>query len=65
MNRELLHVIDQISFERGIDRNEVIEALETALISASRKRLGENGQLRARLNETTGNLDILVMKTVV
>ena len=65
MNRELLHVIDQISFERGIDRTEVIQALETALISASRKRLGENGQLQARLNETTGNLDILVMKTVV
>ena len=65
MNRELLHVIDQISFERGIDRNEVIQALETALISASRKRLGENGQLRASLNEATGNLDILVTKTVV
>ena len=65
MNRELLHVIDQISFERGIDRTEVIQALETALISASRKRLGENGQLQARLNETTGNLDILVVKTVV
>jgi len=65
MNRELLHVIDQISFERGIDRTEVIQALETALISASRKRLGENGQLQARLNEITGNLDILVMKTIV
>ncbi len=65
MNRELLHVIDQISFERGIDRTEVIQALETALISASRKRLGENGQLQARLNESTGDLDILVVKTVV
>ncbi len=65
MNRELLHVIDQISFERGIDRTEVIQALETALISASRKRLGEHGQLQARLNDTTGDLDILVMKTVV
>jgi N utilization substance protein A len=65
MNQELLHIIKQISFERGIDQNEVVEALETALISASRKRLGENGQLRVRLNEATGNLDILVMKTVV
>jgi len=65
MNRELLHVIDQISFERGIDRTEVIQALETALISASRKRLGENGKLQARLNESTGDLEILVTKTVV
>ena len=45
MNRELMHVIDQISFERGLDRNEVVQALETALISASRKRLGPEGQL--------------------
>ncbi len=65
MNRELLHVIDQISFERGIDRAEVIQALETALISASRKRLGENAHLETRLNETTGDLEILVTKTVV
>ena len=65
MNRELMHVIDQISFERGIDRAEVIQALETALLSASRKRLGEEGHLEVRLNETTGDLDILVAKTVV
>ena len=65
MNRELMHVIDQISFERGIDRREVVQALETALISASRKRLGEDGQLSARLNEETGDLEILVTKTVV
>lgn len=65
MNRELMHVIDQISFERGIDRAEVVQALETALISASKKRLGEDGQLRARLNESTGDLEILVVKTVV
>ncbi|HEY5999275.1 MAG TPA: transcription termination factor NusA [bacterium] len=65
MNRELMHVIDQISFERGLDRAEVVQALETALISASRKRLGEDGQLRVRLNQDTGDLEILVMKTVV
>jgi len=65
MNKELMNIIKQISFERGIDQAEVVQSLETALISASRKRLGENGQLRAQLNESTGNLDILVMKAVV
>ncbi len=65
MNRELMHVIDQISFERGIDRAEVVQALETALASASRKRIGEDGQLHARLNEVTGDLEIIVTKTVV
>ncbi len=65
MNRELVHVIDQISFERGIDRLEVVQALEEALLSASRKRLGEERQLRIRLDEASGELEILVTKTVV
>jgi len=65
MNRELMHVIDQICFERGIDRNEVVQALEEALLSASRKRLGEERQLRTRLDPDTGELEILVTKTVV
>ena len=47
MNRELMHVIDQISYERGLDRLTVVQALETALLSASRKRLGPEG-LQAR-----------------
>jgi N utilization substance protein A len=65
MNRELMRVIDQISFERGLDRAEVVKALEEALISASHKRLGPEERLRARFDEATGNLEILVKKTVV
>ncbi len=65
MSRELLHVIDQISYERGLDRETVLRALETALISASRKRLGPEGEIRCRLNEEKGDLEIYCLKTVV
>jgi len=65
MSRELLHVIDQISFERGLDRETVLRALETALVSASRKRLGPEGEIRCRLNEEKGELEIYCFKTVV
>jgi N utilization substance protein A len=65
MSRELLHVIDQISYERGLDRETVLRALETALISASRKRLGPEGDIRCRLNEAKGELEIYCLKTVV
>jgi hypothetical protein len=51
MSRELLHVIDQISFQTGLDRETVLKALETALVSASRKRIGPEGDIRCRLNE--------------
>ncbi len=65
MSRELLHVIDQISFERGLDRQTVLTALETALVSASRKRLGPEGEIRCRLNEDKGELEIYSIKEVV
>jgi N utilization substance protein A len=65
MSRELLHVIDQISYERGLDRETVLKALETALVSASRKRLGPEGEIRCQLNEDKGELEIYSFKTVV
>jgi N utilization substance protein A len=65
MSRELLQVIDQISFERGLNRETVLRALETALVSASRKRLGPEGEIRCRLNEELGELQIFCLKIVV
>jgi len=43
MNRELLIVIEQIGREKGIDKETLFEALESALLSASRKSLGPGG----------------------
>lgn len=65
MSRELLHVIDQISYDRGLDRETVLRALETALVSAARKRLGPEGEIRCKLNEDKGELEIYCLKTVV
>lgn len=65
MSKELLRVIDQISYERGLSRETVLRALETALVSASRKRLGPTGEIRCRLNEDNGDLEIYSIKTIV
>jgi len=40
MGQELVQVIDQISKEKGISREMVIEAVETALVSAAKKKYG-------------------------
>lgn len=40
MTKELCHVIDQISREKGIPREVLIETLESALLSAMRKKYG-------------------------
>ena len=40
MNRELITVIEQIGREKGIDKEILFEALESALLSASKKTMG-------------------------
>ena len=40
MNRELIHIIEQMSKERGIPKESIIGTLESALLSAVRKKYG-------------------------
>ncbi|MCG2688626.1 transcription termination factor NusA [Candidatus Parcubacteria bacterium] len=58
--------ISQISEERGIPREKVIETIEQALASAYKKDYGKKGQiLKAKLNPDTGELRFWQIKLVV
>ena len=58
--------ISQISEERGISREKVIETIEQALASAYKKDYGKKGQmLKAKLNPDTGELKFWQIKMVV
>jgi N utilization substance protein A len=65
MNRELISVIEQIGREKGIDKEVLFEALESALLSASRKTLGAADNVRMHLDRTTGALRVYGRKKVV
>jgi N utilization substance protein A len=65
MNRELITVIEQIGREKGIDKEVLFEALETALLSASRKALGTADNLRMHIDRKTGALRVYCRKKVV
>lgn len=65
MNQELLHLIDQISREKGIDKSILVDAIQSAVLSAVRKRSGMSDALSARLDERTGNITLVASKTVV
>ena len=45
MSRELIQVIQQICRERQIDKDILIEAVESALLSAAKKKFGQNFRL--------------------
>ena len=65
MNRELITVIQQIATEKGIDKEVLFEALESALGSAFKKTMGEADDVRMDLNRQTGELKVYARKRVV
>ncbi len=65
MTKELCHLIDQISKEKSISREALINALESALISAIRKRFGGRTNIELRIDHKTCAITITEKKRVV
>ena len=65
MGVELINILEQISRDKGIDRNILIDALKSAVEVAARKRFLTAKELQTEFNETTGEVEIYVEKTVV
>lgn len=62
--KDFLAALDAIVKEKGIDRQIIIEAMETAMANAYKKNEGVP-TAKAKLNEDTGELKIYTYKTVV
>ena len=45
MPSNLSFIIDQVGKDKGIDRKIIIEALEQAVLTASRKKYGHHGEI--------------------
>ncbi|MAF59402.1 MAG: transcription termination factor NusA [Candidatus Pacebacteria bacterium] len=59
-------VLDQLEDERGIPREKVIDAVETALATAYKKEYGKRGQIiRAKFDIATGAVEFFQVKIVV
>jgi N utilization substance protein A len=64
-NRELIYVVEQIGREKGISSEVLFEALESALLSASKKTMGLADNVRMHLDRQTGALKVFARKKVV
>ena len=65
MNEELIAVLNYMEKERGLDRDVVCEALESALLSASRKGVGPSRDLRIEIDRKTCDIRSFATVTVV
>ena len=65
MNMETLSILDQLSRDKGIDKDILIDALKAAVEVAVRKRYPAVKELQSEFNESTGEVEIYFEKTVV
>ena len=62
---ELKRLIEQMGKDRGIDREIIVKALEAAMLTAARKKLGPDVELEAHYNEEAGEIEVFQFKTVM
>jgi N utilization substance protein A len=65
MNSELSAVVEYMERERGVDRETIIEAIESALQSAANKSMADAEDLRVTINRETLDIKAFARKKVV
>jgi N utilization substance protein A len=65
MLENLNHIIDQVVKDKGIDRAVLIEALESAVLSAANKKYRNTRDLEAHYNDEIGEVELFEFVTVV
>lgn len=65
MNLELKKAIDQISKDKGIDRDMLIDTLEEAIRASVAKKYGDKMDIEVNFNEETGDIEVYQFKVVV
>ena len=65
MLSDLKRIIDQICRDRGFDRKLLVEAIEEAVQSAAKKKLGSRRDIEVRYNEEFGEVEVFQFRSVV
>jgi transcription termination/antitermination protein NusA len=61
---ELLQVADTVARDKGIDRDEVLEAMEQAIQKAGRSKYGQEYDIRAEIDRKSGEIRLLRFREV-
>ncbi len=57
MSKEILLVVDAVSHERGIEKDIIFDALETALATATKKKSGQDIDVRVSIDRESGDYE--------
>jgi len=62
---DLKRLIEQLGKDKGIDKEIIVEALETAILTAAKKKLGQALDMESHYNEEVGEIEVFRFMTVV
>ena len=62
---DIKRIIDQVSREKGIEPEILINTLKEAIISAARKKIGPRADIEVHYNEKSGEVEVFHFKEVV
>ena len=65
MNQEFMEALEELEQEKGIDKQTLLEAIKTALISAYKRNFGITQDARVEIDEQTGAIAVYAEKEVV
>lgn len=65
MNLELKKAIDQISKDKGLDRDMLVDTLEEAVRTSVERKYGEDLDVEVRYSDETGDIEVYQFKFVV
>ncbi len=57
MSKEILMVVDAVSNEKGVEKDVIFEAIEAALASATKRRHGDDIDVRVAIDRETGEYE--------
>lgn len=65
MSKEILQVVETVSNEKGVSKDVIFEALEIALATATKKRYGDDADVRVAIDRETGEYQTYRRWTIV
>ncbi|NOZ87562.1 MAG: transcription termination/antitermination protein NusA [Deltaproteobacteria bacterium] len=65
MFSNLNQVLEQVAKDKGVDKKILTEVLETAMLTAAKKKYGMNAEIEAHFNEDLGEVELFQFKEVL
>ena len=65
MNKEFIQAISDLEKEKQISKEVLIDAIESALVSAYKKNYGTSQNVRVNIDRETGDIDVFMRMDIV